>query len=120
MPKRVPYLKPSALKPRINPAIQSMQKHRPERPKLIEAKRERDSFYSSATWMRLRATFLYENPVCEICLEAERLTPATIVHHKQERLARPDRALDRDNLQAVCGPCHTRHHKTIKRDRGSD
>jgi 5-methylcytosine-specific restriction enzyme A len=70
-------------------------------------KAERDRFYGSAHWGRLRLAFLAEHPVCARCKRAE----ATIVHHIQERLERPDLQYDPDNLEALCSPCHTAHHK---------
>ncbi|MDO5531413.1 HNH endonuclease [Sutterella sp.] len=67
-------------------------------------------------WQRLRAAFLREHPLCEICKEAGRLTPATDVDHIIPH--RGDQALlwDRDNLQALCHECHSR--KTAREDGG--
>jgi 5-methylcytosine-specific restriction endonuclease McrA len=76
----------------------------------VESKAERDAFYSSAPWMRLRLVFLRANPVCERCLEAGKVEPATIAHHVEERLATPARSLDPTNLQALCGSCHSKIH----------
>ena len=83
-----------------------------------ESKKERDAFYSSARWMRLRAVFLAENPVCVKCLEGDRITPATIAHHRQERLACPRLALDPSNLVALCASCHTTLHKRVNSTQG--
>jgi 5-methylcytosine-specific restriction protein A len=66
--------------------------------------------------MRLRAAFLADHPLCVACLEADRLTPATIAHHRLERLERPDLALDPANLEPYCRACHSRHHKRSRPD----
>ncbi len=79
-----------------------------------ESKAERDRFYSGSTWRRVRATFLDEHPTCVDCEAAGLLTEATIPHHLEERLARPDLAYSWDNLVALCSPCHTARHKTIR------
>lgn len=75
------------------------------------AEQERD-WYSSRAWRACRAAFLAANPLCARCLIEDRLTAATIAHHVQERLQRPDLAFDHDNLEALCSPCHTTHHKS--------
>lgn len=80
------------------------------RPVRAASKAERDAFYSSAAWMRLRLAFLRANPVCEPCLDGGRVEPATIAHHLVERLADPARALDPTNLRAMCSSCHSLHH----------
>lgn len=79
------------------------------------SKAERDAFYSSARWMRLRAAFLADNPLCVRCLARDDLVVARIAHHRRERLERPDLALDPANLEPLCDSCHTAHHR--KRDR---
>jgi 5-methylcytosine-specific restriction endonuclease McrA len=79
-----------------------------------ESKKERDAFYSSARWMWIRRVFLDANPLCEPCLDEDIVTPATIAHHRVERLADPSLALDPSNLVAMCDSCHTRHHKRPK------
>ena len=61
---------------------------------------------ASARWRRLRAWFLSHNPLCDRCSAAGLTVAAEHVHHILERKARPDLALDSDNLQALCQPCH--------------
>lgn len=62
-------------------------------------------FYDSAAWRRLRAAILAEWPLCRRCPEG-RPTPAVEVHHREPRHARPDLALDPDNLEGLCRTCH--------------
>ena len=74
-------------------------------------KSERDKFYAGSKWRRLRFAFLNENPLCQRCHAKGLDVAATIAHHKVERLDDAERSLDWDNLEALCSPCHTLHHK---------
>ena len=69
--------------------------------------RERDKYYGG-TWKRIRAAYIAAHPLCEVCQNDGRLTPASIVHHKI-RLTEGG-ANDWDNLQSLCSECHSRHH----------
>jgi 5-methylcytosine-specific restriction protein A len=60
------------------------------------------------SWSKIRAAFLSANPLCEMCGEAGRLVPATLVHHK--RKLTDGGTNDRDNLQSLCSECHSRLH----------
>lgn len=73
-------------------------------------RRDDIAFYQSPPWTSLRALKLGLNPLCERCDREARTTAATHVHHVSERKQRPDLALDLDNLESLCGPCHSRHH----------
>ena len=70
------------------------------------------AWYQSEAWRRVRAAVLAENPLCAHCLTRDVLTPATHVHHIKERKDAPELAYDRANLEALCSPCHTVHHKS--------
>lgn len=72
-----------------------------------EGRREAKRFYASERWRRLRALFLRENPLCAACERNGRTTAARHVHHKRKRQDHPDLALDWDNLEALCQPCHS-------------
>jgi 5-methylcytosine-specific restriction protein A len=67
-------------------------------------------FYNSGAWRKARALKLGDDPLCERCAEAGRLTAASHVHHRIE--VRDDRslALEQGNLESLCHPCHSRHH----------
>jgi 5-methylcytosine-specific restriction enzyme A len=95
MPKRIGFHKPRAL---------------PER-RLVESKSERNKFYSGTAWRRCRSAYLDANPLCVDCRAIGLDVEATIPHHLEERLARPDLAYDWDNLIPLCSPCHTSRHK---------
>lgn len=59
-------------------------------------------------WARLRKWYLARNPLCERCGQ-----PAEIVHHRRV-LADGGERLDANNLEALCGRCHRRHHASTR------
>lgn len=70
-------------------------------------------------WARARRLHLNREPLCRICAEEGRTTPATCVDHIIP-LREGGRASG-DNLQSLCAACHNRKHKrNIEHDRGSD
>lgn len=73
------------------------------------------SFYHRPEWETLRRIVLDENHNdCERCRLAGRYAPADTVHHRLYRRARPDLALTRANLEALCSECHYKEHHTIE------
>ncbi|WP_027718763.1 HNH endonuclease [Desulfovirgula thermocuniculi] len=60
-------------------------------------------------WQRVREMYLRRHPLCELCEQEGRITPATIVHHKQP-IKHGGHALDMENLMSVCRECHIRLH----------
>lgn len=57
-------------------------------------------------WQRARETYLRDHPLCVMCQEQNRLTPATVVDHKIPH--RGDQALfwDQDNWASLCKVHH--------------
>ena len=53
----------------------------------------------SGSWRQIRARFLQANPLCEICQQRGKYTPATLVHHKQKLTNGGDNSVE--NLQAL-------------------
>ena len=62
------------------------------------------------TWQRLRKIILLDNPLCETCKSKNIIKPATEVHHVIRLSAGGTN--ERDNLQCLCKPCHSRITKT--------
>lgn len=59
--------------------------------------------------------YLSEHPYCERCLKRGYFIPAEHVHHKKyidtpEKVNDPMLALNPDNLEALCEPCHSIEH----------
>lgn len=106
MPRRINTYRPPGY---IPPAARRKQYEQ------ADSRRDDIAFYQSPAWTKLRLAKLRENPLCERCRREQRITAATHVHHVLERKDRPDLALDWDNLEALCSPCHSRHHASQKR-----
>lgn len=73
------------------------------------------NFYASTAWKRVRSAYLSEHPYCERCLERGLIVPAEHVHHKAyidtpEKVNNPMLALNYDNLESLCEPCHSKEH----------
>lgn len=64
-------------------------------------------FYQSTAWRELRAEKLRQNPICEQCLKIGLIIPAHVVDHIVP-INKGGAALDIDNLQSLCHPCHNR------------
>jgi 5-methylcytosine-specific restriction protein A len=67
-------------------------------------------FYKSPEWRAARAQYLQDHPLCENCLAQDRVTPATLVHHKQRVRDHPELALDPANFKSLCDACHNPEH----------
>lgn len=76
----------------------------------IKAREKRtDPWYKRKLWRELRAMQLADFPLCEVCKQRGKMVPATEVHHIKARRSHPELALEPDNLQSICKPCHARH-----------
>lgn len=65
---------------------------------------------SSDRWQKLRASILYENPLCVICGGI-----ASEVHHIIEAHKDASMFFMRENLASVCIDCHKKVHEAYKR-----
>ncbi len=62
--------------------------------------------YKTRQWRHLRAGILDRAAVCCRCLDRGIVVAATVVNHIRPHRGDLDLFFDRDNLQAVCKPCH--------------
>lgn len=71
-----------------------------------------------ANWRKVRLAYIYEHPLCELCLKEGRgPVPVEHVHHVKPIAGPNDRGrLDKTNLQSLCHSCHSRI--TAKHDGG--
>lgn len=78
-------------------------------------------FYHSKAWKACRDSYLQLHPFCERCLMAGKYTPAEHVHHiihlAEDNWQDARVALNHDNLQALCEPCHTAVHASSEKPR---
>lgn len=79
-------------------------------------KEDRQEIYQSKKWKDLRKAKLMKDPLCEICLQKNKVTPAIDVHHldsflNYDGLKRLEVAYNYDNLLSVCKICHAELHK---------
>lgn len=81
-----------------------------------KAKQIYDNVYNTTTWRKLRAAYLMEHPLCEVCLSENITTPASEVHHKTE-ISNGDTidemkeiGFDYSNLMGLCEYHHNLIH----------
>lgn len=70
-------------------------------------KEERDKFYASTDWRKLRLHKLSMDPLCEVCKRAGRITIAVAVDHVIPIQDDPSQRLNYRNMQSICTPCHS-------------
>lgn len=68
-------------------------------------------FYKSRAWLKLREFVLTrDHYLCQPCLRNNKITTANTVHHIIPIEDDPDLALDADNCESICPPCHNKVH----------
>lgn len=67
--------------------------------------------YKTARWQRMREAQLSAQPLCEICLEADEVTVANTVHHKEGGHKGDEAKFWNGPFQSLCASCHSRHGK---------
>ena len=77
----------------------------PERKPFERYRHHNTQFYQSSPWRKLRKMKLDQDPMCEICQQQGKLTPAQMVDHIVP-INKGGAPLDLDNLQSLCNACH--------------
>lgn len=81
-----------------------------------ESREHSSGFYNTGAWRRLRDTYLKLHPLCEICCEHEKVTPAEHVHHRipfdrgETEQEKWELFLSEKNLMSLCPACHMALH----------
>jgi 5-methylcytosine-specific restriction enzyme A len=70
------------------------------------------TWYRSKRWQDLRGSVLRAQPFCRSCAAEGRRTLTVDVDHVEKHHGDPASFWNRDNLQGLCKPCHTR--KTVR------
>lgn len=108
----------SAPKPCRHPGCKSLVQggaycdaHRREVAKQYDARRGSSSERGyNSRWQKARATFLRRRPLCTMCENEGRITPATIVDHIIPHRGDQNLFWDTANWQPLCKP----HHDKVK------
>lgn len=70
--------------------------------------------YKTARWLKLRLIHLSAEPLCRMCRDEGRITPATVCDHIHPHKGDP--ALFYGGpFQSLCKPCHDRHKQAEER-----
>lgn len=67
-------------------------------------------------WAKARKHYLAAHPLCVMCEQRGRLTPATVVDHIIAHKGDKSRFWDSDNWRSLCAPCH--NARTAREDGG--
>ena len=83
--------------------------------KYLENKKKRREIYNSKEWIHLSRLKRQDQPLCEMCLKNDRVTPSNQVHHIKSFLTKEgnidyDLAYDYNNLMSLCTDCHVMIH----------
>lgn len=62
--------------------------------------------YNTKRWKALRLYHLGTEPICRLCKQADKITPAAVVDHITPHKGNVDLFFDDTNLQSLCKPCH--------------
>lgn len=74
---------------------------------------------SSHRWQQLRARYLAQHPVCELCEKNNKTSVAKVVHHvipvedAKDVGLMESLAYDWNNLMALCNACHEEIHRQL-------
>lgn len=77
---------------------------------------ERRRIYATTRWRKLREWKMISDPLCEMCSQQGKVTPAEDVHHIKSFMSVDDKterlrlAYDYNNLMSLCKVCHQMIH----------
>lgn len=98
---------------------QERERRRQRELKRRRTDRDRQAFYTSARWRRLRDLVLGRRPLCVACQAEGLVVAATCVDHVQDVRDAPHLALEPSNLQPLCRSCHNRKTRTSLNERAA-
>lgn len=70
--------------------------------------------YKTARWLKLRLIHLSAEPLCRMCRDEGRITPAKVVDHIKAHKGDPVLFYG-GPFQSLCKPCHDRHKQAEER-----
>ena len=92
----------------------------PRKTENSEKRNERKKWYNNTRWRKLRIQKLQDQPLCEKCLDEEKVTAAVDIHHIISFMSTEDEETkyqlfyDYDNLMSLCKECHQKIHNPTK------
>ena len=63
--------------------------------------------YDSPDWRAARKAYLRQHPLCVMCKQFGRVTPAKIVDHIKPHKNNYEMFWDQDNWESLCASCHS-------------
>lgn len=72
--------------------------------------------YGTAQWIKGRAWFLRNNPLCVFCEEEGRAEPATVVDHIKPHKGDKTLFYDVSNWQGLCAPHHDKTKQAMEKN----
>jgi len=105
----------------VPPGQAYCKKHERQRQKNYnQFKRDKKNrrFYGSARWRKVSKIKKKRDPLCEYCLEKDRIKPAVEVDHIIPIQIDWSLRFDFDNLKSACKSCHTKKTKEDQRKYG--
>ncbi len=70
-------------------------------------------WYGTAIWRAIREAQLAAEPLCRMCAEAGKLTPATVCDHVEPHRGDWHRFVH-GPFQSLCDSCHNKHKQRIE------
>lgn len=102
------------------PTIAVLPKRKKESPKKeTDMRLLRKKAYNSTIWRKVRASYLCQHPLCEVCLKKGKINAGTSdsplqVHHLKSPFDNGEINWtllgDTSNLQTICAQCHQLEH----------
>jgi 5-methylcytosine-specific restriction endonuclease McrA len=71
--------------------------------------------YKTSAWRKGRLIFLAQHPLCKRCLDAKRMSRATVVHHTVPHKGDPAIFFNQSLWEPICKPCHDRDAQAEER-----
>ena len=87
------------------------------RRRMSDEEYNRDAWYSSKSWTKLRRAYIARYPLCRICSDNGFVRSADVVDHIVERKDDDSKRLNWDNLQSLCHSCHNNKTAEEKKKR---
>jgi len=78
--------------------------------------KESKRFYHSTQWSKIKGMKLSQDPLCECCSQAGRVTKADVVHHMIP-IKKGTKRLDLDFLVSLCHACHNAIESEMEREK---